>query len=157
MRRPKSQSIRRSKSVEGNSGGIRFSLCYIRYYAKLALIFLFASALRQLSSMNLTDFFSFSGFVYSLGAVLLLIGCTFLVCHTPKNILNVYDLYRLAVEVQTRLSKTNWSNCVEGSLSHHPPPLSDLGILAHRSQPPPPCHQCLLQHLYLLPKGNCTS
>ena len=49
-----------------------------------------------------------SGFVYSLGAVLLLIGCTFLVCHTPKNILNVYDLYRLAVEVQTRpASKTD--------------------------------------------------
>ena len=36
----------------------------------------------------------------SLGAVLLLIGGTFLVCHTPKNILNVYELYRLAVEVK---------------------------------------------------------
>ena len=87
-------------------------------------------------------------FFHSLGAVLLLISCTFLVCHTPKNILNVYDLYRLAVKVRSMRSMI----LVEGSL-HDPPPLSNLGVAADSGQPSPPHHQRLLQHLHLLPEG----
>ena len=87
-------------------------------------------------------------FFHSLGAVLLLISCTFLVCHTPKNILNVYDLYRLAVKVRSMRSMI----LVEGSL-HDPPPLSNLGVPADSSQPSPPHHQRLLQYLHLLLEG----
>ena len=85
---------------------------------------------------------------HSLGAVLLLISCTFLVCHTPKNILNVYDLYRLAVKVRSMRSII----LVEVSL-HDSPPLSNLGVAADSSQPSPPHHQRFLQHLHLLPEG----
>ena len=127
VRRPK--NFRQSKSVDENSGGIRFSLqrwkpFYQRHY------------------LRGKDFF------HSLGAVLLLISCTFLVCHTPKNILNVYDLYRLAVKVRSMRSII----LVEVSL-HDPPPLSNLGVAADGGQPSPPHRQRLFQYLHLLPEG----
>lgn len=88
-------------------------------------------------------------FFHSLGAVLLLISCTFLVCHTPKNILNVYDLFCLAVKVRSMRSMI----LVEGSL-HDPPPLSNLGVPADSGQPSPSHRQRLLQHPHLLPEGQ---
>ena len=128
VRRPK--NFRQSKSVDESSGGIRFSLqrwklFYQRHYLRGKYFF------------------------HSLGAVLLLISCTFLVCHTPKNILNVYDLYRLAVKVRSMRSMI----LVEGSL-HDPPPLSNLGVPADSGQPSPSHRQRLLQHLHLLLEGQ---
>ena len=41
--------------------------------------------------------------------VLLLIAGTFLVCHMPKNILNIYDLYRIGVQVVGQPNTTSYN------------------------------------------------
>ena len=128
VRRPK--NFRQSKSVDENSGGIRFSL-------------------QRWKPFYQGRYLRGGYFFHSLGAVLLLISCTFLVCHTPKNILNVYDLFCLAVKVRSMRSMI----LVEGSL-HDPPPLSNLGVPADSGQPSPSHRQRLLQHPHLLPEGQ---
>ena len=44
--------------------------------------------------------------------VLLLIAGTFLVCHMPKNILNIYDLYRIGLKVVGQPNTTKYNQII---------------------------------------------